>query len=746
MTPLARYGRNLRIEVLLAVVAHAVALREFELGLLLGAAVIASGYIADGPRGRRIPRRVVTVLAVGIALWVGAAFLSRPDPENTMAVVGRLACLLATLRLYEQRTARDDRQIVALAVVCVVASILYSFDLLFGLLVLAFAFQTIHVLMLNRLSTGLEAARTARRAMVAESVVPPVEPGTGRAPVLQFRVLVGLCGVLAFAAATAVFVVFPRQGDRVVRSLGTRTGFSPEVDLDRNDRIEQSNREVLTVQWLDPRGESVQWPQPLLLRGAVLDTWDPALRRWTVGSRTRGNRRFLSEGGLADWRDIGGPVDAPTIHTLIVEPRSLASLRMFTRWAPVAVATQRPADLLFKPSTFEIESFDPTTGPGEAYGFRVVPTPSEETLADVSMRPAAPIRHVDFPVPEVRVEAERILAEQAPELLEPVDEADAEAFWRRRREIARVFTEYLHGPDFAYTLDLRRIVLRRDVDPIVAFLTDHRRGHCEYFASAMCGLCQAMDVEARMVTGFVAVEYDANLRHYVVRESNAHAWVEVRTGPRSWREFDPTAADVLETLQADRRSWADDWRWLYDRFEMFWTTRFVTFDGDAQTALARRFGDAAGERTRAMLQAISDAAGRVNRYFQLGPAGYIWLGVVAFAIGLAVTVVVSVLRRRRRLRAVVGAVPTRALAEVAFYLDLLEAFALVGRPKPVHVAPLVHVADVEAVRPDVAARARPLVRLFYDVRFGGRRLDAAERRAAEDEARAIRELARETDR
>ncbi len=742
MTPLARYGRHLRIEVLLAVVAHAVALREFELGLLLGGAVIASGYIADGPRGRRMPRRAVSIIAAGIAIWLIASFLQRPDPENTMAVVGRLACLLATLRLYEQRTVREDRQIVALSVVCVVASILYSFELLFGLLVLVFSLQTIHVLMLNRLRSGLDAARAARRAIVADTVVPPVEPGTGRAPVLQFRLLVGVCGVLAFAAATGVFLIFPRQGDRMMRSLGTRTGFSADVDLDRADRIEQSNREVLTVQWLDPRGEAVRWPQPLLLRGAVLDRWDPARRRWVASDRRRSLRNVSSGGGMADWANLGGVVDAPSIYTLVIEPRSLASLRLFSRWVPVAVATQRPATIEFDARTFELESYEPAMQPGDAYGFRVVPTPSEEILAEVAARPAPSVPIVNFPVPEVRAEAERILGERAPDLLEPVAADDAEGFWRRRREIARVFTEYLHGPDFSYTLDLRRIVIRPGVDPIVAFLREHRRGHCEYFASAMCGLCQSMGVEARMVTGFVAVEYDETLRHYIVRESNAHAWVEVRTGPRSWREFDPTSSEVLETLQADRRSWADDWRWLYDRVEMLWTTRFVAFDDADQSALADRVGSAAGERIRGLLDAASTAAGRVNRYFQLGPAGYIWLGVVAVAIGLAITVVVSVVRRRRRLRAVVGAAPTRMLDEVAFYLDLLEAFEIVGRPKPLHATPLGHVAEVAAVRPDVAARARPLVEVFYDVRFGDRRLDAAERRAVADEARAIRDLAR----
>lgn len=744
MTPLARYGRHLRIEVLLAIAAYAVALRAFDLGIVLGGAVIASGYIADGPRGRRLPRRVATTVAVGLAIWLVWSFVQRPDPEVTMSVVGRLACLLATLRLYERRTPRDDRQVVALAVVAVTASILYSFQLLFGLIVLAFAVQTIQVLMLNRLWSGLEAAREERRGVVADVVVPPIEPGVGRSGGLQFRLLVAISAVLAFAAATSVFVIFPRQGGRLAQTLGARTGFSTEVDLARNDRIEQSNREVMTVRWLDPRGEPVRWPQPLLLRGAVLERWDPAGRRWRVGDRRRSGRRISTDGGLDEWTDLGGRVESPGVYTQIVTLRALTTPRLFARWAPISVATATPTDLLFIRPTFELEVTDSMDAGNGAYAIRVLPTPGDEAVRTVAQGRPAPIVVPDFPVPEVREEAIRILVDADREdLLDEVDPADTEDFWRRRREIAGVFAAYLQGPDFQYTLDLRRVVLRSGVDPIVSFLRDQRYGHCEYFASAMCALCQSVGVEARMVTGYAAVEYDDALDQYLVRESNAHAWVEVRIGTWAWREFDPTGSDELEALQAGRRSWADDWRWLYDRFETFWTTRFVAFDGRSQSQLAERVGGSIGDRMKSTLDAISAAAGRVNRYFQLGPAGYIWLGVVAFAIGIAVVAVVSLLRRRRRLRAVVGDAPGRTLASLAWYLDLLEAFERLGHPKPSHRTPLAHLAEVESVRPDIAARAVPLVRLLYEVRFGGRRLDAGERRDAESAARSILESAGE---
>ena len=121
MNPLAGYPRQLRVEVCLALAAYAVALQTFQLGFILAVAAIASGYISEGPRGRTLPRWMATTMALGIAGWILLLFLDNPQPEETMALIGRLACLLATLRLFERRMAKDDRQIVVLCVVAFMA-------------------------------------------------------------------------------------------------------------------------------------------------------------------------------------------------------------------------------------------------------------------------------------------------------------------------------------------------------------------------------------------------------------------------------------------------------------------------------------------------------------------------------------------------------------------------------------------------------------------------------------------------
>lgn len=447
-----------------------------------------------------------------------------------------------------------------------------------------------------------------------------------------------------------------------------------------------------------------------------------------------------TNGDITDYERLGSLAAPRTAYTQTVTMRSLATERVFARWAPVAISCDEPRTFVFDPRSFEIEdSATGQIGRFSTYSLKVLPSPNQEEMERLTSRgsPEPRMRSSVFAVGEVRQEAERILKEQAPRLLEPISVEKGEEAWRRNRRIAEVFTDYLRGPDFFYTLDLRRIVRRENRDPIVVFLKDQRYGDCNYFASALCALCQSMGVEARMLTGFVAIEYDDALDHYVVRESNAHAWVEVRTGPWSWREFDPTSSEVLEELQEYRRSWADNFRWIYDRFDFLWNSRIVAFNSDTQVAMAGDASAFAGDRLRGVLAALQEVAARVNRYFMLGPAGYIWLGVVTVAVLIGFMAIASFIRRRRRVRVAIGVAPARVIREAAFYLDLLEAFARAGCPKPVHVTPLAHLDVVRQSRPDLATSAAPLVDLFYEIRFGGRRLDATTRRRVEAEVRAV---------
>lgn len=118
-------------------------------------------------------------------------------------------------------------------------------------------------------------------------------------------------------------------------------------------------------------------------------------------------------------------------------------------------------------------------------------------------------------------------------------------------ERAAVIAQHL-SREWTYSLSRRRDA---SVDPVVDFLERDRRGHCEYFATALALLCRTAKIPARVVTGYRAHERSPVGNHLVVRERNAHAWVEVWLDDHQWHTIDATP-------EASRRSSPSRWsRW-----------------------------------------------------------------------------------------------------------------------------------------------------------------------------------------
>jgi hypothetical protein len=109
-------------------------------------------------------------------------------------------------------------------------------------------------------------------------------------------------------------------------------------------------------------------------------------------------------------------------------------------------------------------------------------------------------------------------------------------------------------------------------EPLMAFLLVHRRGHCEYFATAMTLLARAAGAPARVAVGYRVTEHSEWGDYAVVRERNAHAWTEVHLPTSGWTRFDATASSS-DALNARRRvarwrTFLDAVRWrLIDAFD-----------------------------------------------------------------------------------------------------------------------------------------------------------------------------------
>ena len=74
------------------------------------------------------------------------------------------------------------------------------------------------------------------------------------------------------------------------------------------------------------------------------------------------------------------------------------------------------------------------------------------------------------------------------------------------------------------------------------FWFDRKAGFCEHIASSFVLLMRALDVPARIVTGYQGGDINSVDGFWTVRQSDAHAWSEVWIAGRGWVRVDPTSA------------------------------------------------------------------------------------------------------------------------------------------------------------------------------------------------------------
>jgi len=106
------------------------------------------------------------------------------------------------------------------------------------------------------------------------------------------------------------------------------------------------------------------------------------------------------------------------------------------------------------------------------------------------------------------------------------------------RELAAAVLEQFRNQNFVYTLSPPLL----GEHPVDEFLFDTRRGFCEHYASAFAVLMRAAGIPARIVTGYLGGEINPVGDYILVRQADAHAWVEIWLDNAGWMRVDPTAA------------------------------------------------------------------------------------------------------------------------------------------------------------------------------------------------------------
>ena len=284
-----------------------------------------------------------------------------------------------------------------------------------------------------------------------------------------------------------------------------------------------------------------------------------------------------------------------------------------------------------------------------------------------------------------------------------------------------------YGGDYSYSLDMRA----QGPDPLSDFLFNVRAGHCEYFATSMAVMLRTLGVPTRVVNGFQPGEYNAAADAYVVRQADAHSWVEVYFASEdAWVAFDPTPADGRPAgtsgtgLSGSLRRYAD-------AFELFWIQHVVAYDRQGQRTLARTISSqistyrmaASGwaDGLGALFAARTGGSGGGGLASVLGavasPLVFLPASLLLAGVGL-------VWMRRRGFgwfgRGAKGGGEAAAAAVVEFYARMSAALASKGLSRPADQTPLEFAEATGS--PEVLA----ITNAYNRVRFGARDLTGAE--------------------
>lgn len=121
-------------------------------------------------------------------------------------------------------------------------------------------------------------------------------------------------------------------------------------------------------------------------------------------------------------------------------------------------------------------------------------------------------------------------------------------------------------------------------DPVSYFLSTGRKGHCEYFASAMVLLLRNLEIPSRVVGGYAGGDWNELGQYYLVRQSDAHTWVEVWIEKRGWVAFDPTPEVPVREKHFLK---VKVFRFI-DFLRMKWYYWVLDYDSSRQQDLARK--------------------------------------------------------------------------------------------------------------------------------------------------------------
>lgn len=523
--------------------------------LLVSGALALRGLAFLGLTRLSLAPATVTRLTIGYFFFYAFDyfFLSRTFVDAT----GHLVFFVMVVKLFSTRVNRDFLYLSLLAFLEMLLAAILTIDtsfLVFFLVFLLFGIATF---------TSYEIRRSyARAARPAEVQGRPMLRGlAATAPLVSAGIL--LLGGL-------IFFFIPRYTTGYLSRFAPKTqhiaGFSDNVTLGEIGDIKKTNTVVMRIRFAPPpsRVQQLRW------RGVALVSFDG--KRWYnphTGTIVLSGSPVVSRPGTLHFRLLReqDPLRRPLrwlAYTVYLEPISTEHLFLIPTPEQVTgrfrlLEMDTHDSVLMRDRSFAALRYDARSNLAQ---------PDPEVLRAASREYPAIIGGLPR---ETYLQLPRMDPRIA-QLAQQVTAGATNAYERASLLEEHLRTRYGYTLEMPFTGD----------DPIAGFLFDQRRGHCEYFASAMTILLRTLGIPARLVNGFLPGEYNDISELYVVRASDAHSWVEAYFPNYGWIPFDPTPAAGAQSASGLSR--LSMW---FDALQSFWIDWVVNYDFTRQFTLAR---------------------------------------------------------------------------------------------------------------------------------------------------------------
>jgi hypothetical protein len=520
--------------------------------LLFSVAFIVSWFIDTARLYQRLSGWVLNSLAIAYfpLYLIDYKILSHSFLISTI----HLVFYMAALKLVTLAKDRDYVYLYVISFAELLAASTLTIDLTFALSFFIFLFSGVSTLVL------FEMRRSNARAQEKGNLQPPVIPsgmeGSGlelfsRFPAGKVAGISLVMTLMIVLLAIPLFFLLPRASLGILSRRPGQTrfvsGFSDRVELGEIGDIKESDAVVMRVKVGDSPSKL---PEDLKWRGIALDHYDG--RAW---SRSDLRRRAVTmqEAGFYKLEEFTHSRNRLS-QTFFLEALStdvlFASRKVLAVSGDIGSVQRDSSDSLYT-------------------SHHMLRKVRYEAISEPSPPDASLLNSRTGPIPEELKACCLQLPREDPRIAKLAREITGDK--TTPFEKTRVVERYLRS-NYSYSLELRGTPNSKD--PLAMFLFEVRRGHCEYFASAMTIMLRELGIPARLVNGFRTGEYNSIGNNWTVRQYDAHSWVEVYFAPFGWYEFDPTPPDPQHSRPAFARTLAN----LVDAIDLWWWEEVVNYD------------------------------------------------------------------------------------------------------------------------------------------------------------------------